>query len=166
VPASGRQAYPGPISEIQKIELVVPAMVRHNSATRQLGARTLQLQQRAPGLRRSPALLFLSGVGVHAGHIMVSKLEEFRQSAADCRQMAAVAPSEFAKQHWLETTAHWMKMAAAEEGAMGTTRPGQLGRSLEHPHNNISGATTTAAAMKAKATAPRCSRRVTAARLC
>ena len=97
---------------------------------------------------------------------MVSKLEEFRQSAADCRQMAAVAPSEFAKQHWLETTAHWMKMAAAEEGAMGTTRPGQLGRSLEHPHNNISGATTTAAAMKAKATAPRCSRRVTAARLC
>jgi hypothetical protein len=45
--------------------------------------------------------------------------------------MAAVAPSEFAKQHWLEMTAHWMKMAAAEEGATGTTTPGQARRSLE-----------------------------------
>jgi hypothetical protein len=55
-------------------------------------------------------------------HARFSSLER-----SDCRQMAAVAPSEFAKQHWLETTAHWMKMAAAEEGAMGTTRPGQFG---------------------------------------
>jgi hypothetical protein len=48
---------------------------------------------------------------------MDSKLEEFRQCAADCRQMAVAAPSEFAKQHWFSMTAHWMKMAAAEEAA-------------------------------------------------
>ena len=48
---------------------------------------------------------------------MDSKLEEFRQCAADCRQLAVAAPSEFAKQHWLAMTAHWMKMAAAEESA-------------------------------------------------
>jgi hypothetical protein len=48
---------------------------------------------------------------------MDSKLEEFRQCAADCRQMAVAAPSEFAKQHWLSMTTHWMKMAAAEEAA-------------------------------------------------
>jgi hypothetical protein len=46
---------------------------------------------------------------------MNSKLEEFRQRAADCRQMAVAATSEFAKQHWLAMTMHWMKLAAAEE---------------------------------------------------
>ena len=46
---------------------------------------------------------------------MDAKLEEFRQNAVDCRQLAPAAPSEFAKQHWLAMTTHWMKMAAAEE---------------------------------------------------
>jgi hypothetical protein len=48
---------------------------------------------------------------------MDAKLEEFRQNAVDCRQLALAAPSEFAKQHWLAMTTHWMKMAAAEEAA-------------------------------------------------
>jgi hypothetical protein len=48
-------------------------------------------------------------------HIITSKLEEFRQSAADCCQMAEAAPSEFAKQHWRAMSSHWVKMAAAEE---------------------------------------------------
>ena len=48
---------------------------------------------------------------------MDSKLEEFRQYAADCRQLAVAAPSEFAKQHWLAMTTHWMKLAVAEEAA-------------------------------------------------
>jgi hypothetical protein len=48
---------------------------------------------------------------------MDSKLEVCRRCAADCSQTAAAAPSEFAKQHWLAMTAHWMKMAAAEEAA-------------------------------------------------
>jgi hypothetical protein len=49
---------------------------------------------------------------------MDSKLEELRQNAADCRQMAVAAPSEFAKQHWLAMSTHWMKMAAVEEAAL------------------------------------------------
>jgi hypothetical protein len=48
---------------------------------------------------------------------MDSKLEEFLRNAADCRQLALAAPLEFAKQHWLAMTRHWMKMAAAEEAA-------------------------------------------------
>jgi hypothetical protein len=55
---------------------------------------------------------------------MDSKLEQFRQCAADCRQLAVAAPSEFAKQHWLAMSSHWMKMAAAEEaGAKMATAP-------------------------------------------
>jgi hypothetical protein len=48
---------------------------------------------------------------------MDSKLEEFRQNAADCRQLAVAAPSAFAKQHWLAMTTYWMKLAVAEEAA-------------------------------------------------
>jgi hypothetical protein len=57
---------------------------------------------------------------------MTSKLEEFRQSAADCCQMAEAAPSEFAKQHWRAMTSHWMKMAAAEEEAMRSRQTGAV----------------------------------------
>jgi hypothetical protein len=32
--------------------------------------------------------------------------------------MAVAAPSEFAKQHWLAMSTHWMKMAAVEEAAL------------------------------------------------
>jgi hypothetical protein len=45
------------------------------------------------------------------------KAAEFRKNAADCRQMAERARNPFDREHWLDVTAHWTKMALAEEVA-------------------------------------------------
>jgi hypothetical protein len=45
-----------------------------------------------------------------------------------CRQLALAAPPEFAKEHWLAMTRHWMKMAAAEEAATKQTAAGPASR--------------------------------------
>jgi hypothetical protein len=48
---------------------------------------------------------------------MAAKADEFRKNADDCHRRAESAAGSFDKEHWLEMTEHWLKMAAAEEAA-------------------------------------------------
>ena len=47
---------------------------------------------------------------------MTSKALEFRNQAEESCKRAEIAVSSFEKKHWLEVAAHWLRMAAAEEG--------------------------------------------------
>jgi len=47
---------------------------------------------------------------------MASKALEFRKQAEESCKRAQSAAGSMEQKHWLEVAAHWLRMAAAEEG--------------------------------------------------
>jgi hypothetical protein len=77
-----------------------------------------------PAVAALPAALVSSLKDPAAHHAPKSKAEEYRQYAAECRQMAenAVAPDD--KASWLKLADAWLQMLPKHASALGASLPG------------------------------------------